>query len=324
MDRDKITIVTGCAVDEKIYYVSCRASNGLIDDPYSRLFFYQEETTEKWFYHDRPSWKIVSTCFKPASSTSERAVCALSDEGDVEILMRSKTTTEKISDAGLLDESGIGYVTRIKYIGDDLYACGDQNQVYKRNNGLWSHIDGGILNRAKPKFSANTESNRRIIVNALKESSCLFDIAGASHDDIYAVGTNGGIFHYNGQQWEKFKTITAADLYGIYVGENHELLIAGSNGTILSGNKTVGFKIVSRKHIDADFISITQHNNQIFIGASDGIYIKADSSITRQPLNIYDVSNIESIKNVLWAVSSKKIIKYENQQWTMIKHIDNP
>jgi len=323
MTKDKVTVVAGCAVDGEIYYISCRLNNLPIDEPYSRLFFYQEKTKEKWFYHDRPDWKVVSICLMPSTPTDERAVCALSEEGDVEILKRSNTTVEKVTDAGLNNDNGLGYVTRIRSIAGELYVCGDQNQIYKRNNGKWLHIDSGALTTNKPKFSGTASKNRAEIIEASNQESCLFDIAGSREDDIYAVGTNGCILHFNGKKWTRFKQISASDLYEIHITPENKLIIVGSKGTIISGNKDAGFKMESRKTLGADFISITEHNNEIFIGASDGIYKKTENSVTRLPLDVFDVSNIESINNIMWATSSRNILKYEGMQWSIIQHIDN-
>jgi hypothetical protein len=324
MKENKVTITSGCAVDENIYYISSRLNNLPIDEPYSRLFFYQEKTEEKWFYHDLPKWNIVSTCFKPSTPTDERAVCALSEEGDVEILMRSGTVIEKIIDAGLESDRGIGYLTRIRCVDGDLYACGDQNQVYKRNNGQWNHIDDGILVSSSFEIPAKAKNMRAAILNAVREDSCLYDIAGQSSNDIYAVGANGCILHYNGRKWSRLKQITAADLYEIHLTESNDLIIVGSKGTVISGNQKSGFKVELRKKYDSDFTSISEHQGELFIGASDGIYKKTDTTLIRLPLNLHDISNIESSGNVLWAASSNKILKYENQQWSVIKHIDNP
>ena len=324
MKSNRVTITSGCAVDGDTYYLSCRLNNLPIDESYSRLFFYQEKTEEKWFYHDLPKWNVVSTCFKPSTPTDERAVCALSEEGDVEILMRSGTIIEKICDAGLEEDSGIGYLTRIRSIDGDLYACGDQNQVYKRNNGQWNHIDEGILVSSGIEIPAEAKNTRAAILNAVREESCLYDIAGQTSGDIYAVGANGCILHYNGIKWSKTKQITAADLYEIHITKSNDVIIVGSKGTVISGNKKSGFKVEARKKYDCDFTSISEHQGELFIGASDGIYKKTDTNLIRLPLNLHDISNIQSSGKVLWAASSSKLLKYENQQWSIIKHTDNP
>ncbi|MBN2493446.1 MAG: hypothetical protein JXR96_02550 [Deltaproteobacteria bacterium] len=71
----------------------------------------------------------------------------------------------------------------------------------------------------------------------------LMDVWGAAADDVYAVGFNGTILHYNGQVWEQMDSGTQEDLEGVWgfvrtnseTGEitRKEVFAAGSSGTIL-------------------------------------------------------------------------------------------
>ncbi|HEX2925334.1 MAG TPA: hypothetical protein VHP38_03605 [Ruminiclostridium sp.] len=52
-------------------------------------------------------------------------------------------------------------------------------------------------------------------------------IWGKDENNIYCVGYNGALFHYNGKEWEKIETNTNSDLMDIY-GEGDNIFIAGS------------------------------------------------------------------------------------------------
>ena len=57
-----------------------KSENNLV----SRMIFYQHQTADKWFYHDRPGSRVVSTCFPAAAANSVRKIYALGEQGDVE------------------------------------------------------------------------------------------------------------------------------------------------------------------------------------------------------------------------------------------------
>jgi hypothetical protein len=70
----------------------------------------------------------------------------------------------------------------------------------------------------------------------------LTDVWGFNQDDIYVVGFNGTILHYDGSQWTKMESGTTADLTGVWgyvlVDEQDQpirtdVFAVGSQGTIL-------------------------------------------------------------------------------------------
>jgi DNA-binding beta-propeller fold protein YncE len=64
----------------------------------------------------------------------------------------------------------------------------------------------------------------------------LWDIWGTSGDDIFAVGEDGAIIHYNGSAWRTMKTNSASQLRGVWGSSSSNVYAVGSNGTILHYN----------------------------------------------------------------------------------------
>jgi hypothetical protein len=58
-------------------------------------------------------------------------------------------------------------------------------------------------------------------------------IWGTSATDIFAVGLNGTIGHYDGVSWKPMQSPTASDLYGIWGTAHNDVFAVGSMGTIL-------------------------------------------------------------------------------------------
>ena len=80
---------------------------------------------------------------------------------------------------------------------------------------------------------------------------------GTSSNDLYAVGNNGNIAHYDGNYWKKIGSGTAMDLYDIASVDGKNIYISGGDfqnteGVLLNGDKT-GFKILKEgRNINAD------------------------------------------------------------------------
>lgn len=314
---------TGSAIDRDMYYMSCSFTDRALDEPYSRLFFYQDKNKDKWFYHDQPDWHVVSTCFPPPTLGATRKIYALSEEGHIECFSRDAISVEKIQDAGLDPSSKMyGYVHKLKYIDGQMYSCGHRGQIYRKNESTWEHFDDHILQKNKLITETPDMNFMESIKLSLDETLDLYDIDG-SRDDIYVVGTDGFLANHDGTQWHKLPRLTAADLHCLYISSSGLVWIAGSQGTVLSGNARLGFKVLARKKIDTDLYSLTEFQNNIYIGASDGIYKIIDTKIEKLDILAKEVSCIESKDGVMWALSAEKLLRFDGCRWEEFTHIDN-
>lgn len=316
LNNSTTTMLAGTAISDNIYYMTGTLDNLDDDIIFTRMFIYDDEATppNQWFHHDLPGWAVISTCLIPETSTARRQACSLSEQGDVELYSSAGITIEKIKGAGLgHTEENRGYMTRIRHIGDALYACGYSGQVYKRQKEKWERFDAGIRDKSPASLTASDTPLD------------LIDIHGLHDSDIYIVGSEGFIAHYNGVKWSVLPPVTRACLYGILIQSESEVWIAGSNGTILQGSATGGFRAIYRKTHDCDFYSIANFKGEYYIGASDGIYNLHHNKILKinLPKQIIEIDSIEAKDGILWALSSKKLIKYDGLTWKIINHIDN-
>ena len=69
-------------------------------------------------------------------------------------------------------------------------------------------------------------------------SSDLWCIWGSSGNDLFAVGNNGTILHFNGSTWSAMASSTTSYLWGIWGSSNSDVFAVGYNGTILHYNGT--------------------------------------------------------------------------------------
>lgn len=327
----RLTMSAGSAINKDMFYMSCTLDEleASQDGALSRLVFYQDQTNEKWFYHDLPDWRVVSTCFPTPEADGVRKIYALSEQGDVECYSRQGSVIEKIADAGLATGGpNLGYVTRIREIGNHLYVCGYGGQVYRREASGWVHFDAQLLQT--PLSLPDTDDPAQFLAALVKttnETIGLVDINGSSEDHIYIAGNDGYVAFFDGGHWTKLPQVTAANLKEIHPVSDVEVWIAGSKGTLLRGNATDGFKAVARKSLDTDFYALTTFQGSLYIGAGDGIYEFHDSGLQRLPISdkygLTVVSSIDAKDGVLWALSERKLVRFDGATWNLFENPHN-
>ncbi len=69
-------------------------------------------------------------------------------------------------------------------------------------------------------------------------SNLLYHVWGTSGCNVYAVGANGTILHYNGRAWSVMDSGTTVPLYGIWGNSANDIFAVGDAGTILHFNGT--------------------------------------------------------------------------------------
>ena len=323
---DIITFVEGCVIESD--YVTLVSFPDAIDPhsvDFSRVFFYdgQEEENQRWAKRDF-DWHVVSVCVWRHSPFGKRAYVTISREGNVEIECAGGDPVhiECIPDSGLHEDwsADYGYLNRVREIGTHLYACGDQRQVYRRDDmGNWVHFDQNIL---IPAAATIDELNT---INA-----DLMDIAGLSEDSIYAVGYGGEVFYYDGTAWRKIESGLDEQLLRIKILSEDAVYIIGANGSLLAGNYRDGFRNLSSVEDNQRFTGIEIFHNTIFLASNIGMFTYdehtkriAPYKTTLQP-DLVDCHLLEAKDGVLWSIGFKDLAYFDGFTWTRIDHPDNP
>lgn len=310
-----LSFITGCVVESDYVYIAAYSD---AHDPretiFSRLCVFINEPNP-WSYHDIAA-NIESLCVKKATSTQGRRLCALSKEGEVEIYSNKDATSiiEKIPEAGLRLGTR-GYLLAIREIGNSLYACGANDQVYRRDDttGTWSLISAPPLE----------------LVNALDPYySMLNSIDGSDEREVYTCGMNGRLYHYDGTHWKTIELPADEHLHCVRCISRDEVWICGENGTLLIGNARSGFKNVSTVDDNAHFWSLTKFQEKIYLATPDESLFVYDG-IAISPVDTGLASGlwtciVDSTVDMLWSFSPKEVACFDGRKWMRIEHPDNP
>jgi len=69
--------------------------------------------------------------------------------------------------------------------------------------------------------------------NPLPAGNALYAVSGSSSSDVWAVGDNGTILHYDGQTWSAVPSGVSERLTGVWAASASEAWISGTNGALL-------------------------------------------------------------------------------------------
>ncbi|GBC62104.1 hypothetical protein DENIS_3067 [Desulfonema ishimotonii] len=150
----------------------------------------------------------------------------------------------------------------------------------------------------------------------------LRDIWGSSPDNVYAVGSDGLIFHYDGTAWQPEQNITTAPLRGIWGSGPSDIFAAGNDGTILRYDGRQWQKMPT--HTDETFYAVwgSSAKNVFAVGGKSntgGIILQYDGSEWREM-----VTGLRGPLNTIWGNSENdifaagdkgQILHYDGTEW---------
>lgn len=384
-DSNVLEFVAGSAVDANIYYLAARIGPGheCYDPdpgPPSRMFFYQHQTDEKWFYHDLSDWQVESTIFVPEQQDGQaRRVLALDFYGQLEDLARSSTKCEIIPSEG---DHFCGGLTRIRQLGNDLFCCGVHGMIYHRSETGWKQVPTHFPapERGSPKddlesidfdnwltcvghlfelddvpplptdpAERDAELRRRFEESradlaqigknqAVKQLLAEWDLAsvndlcGTGLTDLYAIGSDGLIAHWDGATWNIPEPITSAELLHASRTDSGELFLVGTEATILMGQINTGFTPIPHQiSTEVPFYCACRYGQAIYIGSENGLYLYSPNSgvVERLKAGIPEelrdaaINDISSVDGVLWVLTPWDLIRFDGTAWQVIVHSDN-
>jgi hypothetical protein len=294
--------------------------------PFTRLFAYYGDRKQPWTKHDVEWWTVALEMSRRVDGG--RIHCALSQEGQVELISQGTVVVEKIADAGVWSpgNKGYGYLSGLRHIGDRLYACGGGGQVYKRlGPDNWVHMDAGLL------------QDRKALADGTIGRMLLRTIDGPAEDDIYVAGSmpgeagyQGVLFHWQNTAWRQIDIPPLKQLNAIHIESADRLWLYGIDGALLVGNHREGFEDWSDTTQGQLFHDLTMYDDTLYLASNKGLcaydgkrrrIVRVKTGLTPEPTYL---ATIDHADGILWCVGRKDIVRYDGKAWTRIYHPDNP
>ncbi|GKT22975.1 hypothetical protein [Acidovorax sp. SUPP3334] len=285
------------------------------------------------------NWDMCSACIWHFDNMDFR--CILSEEGQVNIYGPGgkPDRTFQIPDAGVFrpGAAGYGYVNRIRAIGQGLYVCGANRQVYRYQPGERNPLSGQFVDvagamRQPPLGKAPSQQGPEFSAWADKDIVMFNDIAGTSEQDIYAVGDQTA--HFDGQVWRPIALpVINETMHVVKVFDAQRVLIGGSNGYLFMGNAREGFRNISHLDDNATITGLEWFDDRLFVATDKGIFTYEPQSQRLQRFatglepELQDAHLLEAKDGVLWSFGYKDLAYWDsadgNRLWVRVHHPDN-
>lgn len=275
----------------------------LQDYEHSRIFSFKGG---QWFHYDLDMvvWSICGV-EKPI-----RTMFSMGREGQIHYTRNQRPYTETIPDAGI-GEGKLGYLSRICQVDGALYCCGSSGQIYRRDSGGWVHFDKGVLDP-----------------NAIEQEKPMdllcFD--GTAKNDLYAVGQDGLLFHYNGKAWTKLNSPTGLDINWVRCVSPREVYLCANDGGFFRGS-IEKWENLSVPGMKEEFWCVEIFGGAIYLAATSGIYMFDGKRIAKVSTKLRpapDGQRLHANDGVLWSFGGKHLCFFDGKEWTYVKHPDNP
>jgi hypothetical protein len=227
-----------------------------------------------------------------------RAWWLLGKRGELVEISANGPREEKIADAGTGGKR-LGYVNKLARIAGELYVCGYRRQAYRHTNGQWVHIDQGLL-AGQDVTDVSLES-----------------MDGTSANDIYAVGNEGEIWHFDGRAWQRIDSPTSVHLNEVHCGPDEVIYACGHGGLVVRGRGS-RWDVLHNADLTDDFWGIASFRGQVYVAGYGGIaridgndLIPVDTGLGRT-IRGY---RLRTAPDVLWSIGNDDILRFDGTRW---------
>lgn len=230
----------------------------------------------------------------------ELAVACL--DGNVAIVDRSQVRFETIAEAGT-GAGRFGYLKRIRYVGDDVYACGDKRQIYRRAHGTWSRFDFGT--RLQDVRAIGTSWN---------------DIHGHPDHGLYVVGDRGLIMRFEANTWLDCDSPTNRGLERVLMRRDGSVWAGGQSGILLNG-RAQSWRVVAQTPSGEETLwGLAEFQGDIYACSSLALYKLVDEQLTSValPADVGSPHRLAASDRYLWLITEASLLRFDGQQWQTI------
>ncbi|KMK65246.1 hypothetical protein [Puniceibacterium sp. IMCC21224] len=258
------------------------------DEPHSTVFLVQGGTARNLAKH---LYNVVSTTFGPGGRDD---AWGLGQWGQA----------VRYLGGGAIEETQLpvprGPMRAITCAGDTLFAVGTALQAFrKRPSGDWEDISvGGTL------FEDYDEN----ILEA---------VAGFAPDEVYAAGSEGIVWWFDGQAWTPIQCMTNAAFHAVTCAEDGVVYLCGQSGIIAKGRRDA-FEVLDTEDDLIDLWGIALYDDTLYAAGFTMLLEMVDDVLEIEEIasdmadHFYD---IVACDGVLWSFGMSDILRLDGDEW---------
>lgn len=289
------SFVTGAVRFRDLVYVSTLDDSIESRIEHSHLYGWD---SGNWGYGGARDWPTASVT---VTQQPIQQALFMSPYGDVSLFGSGQESEEKINTPEG-DPVDRGHLRQVRTIGQRTFAVGMGRQVYRRDGAdHWTCLDQTI----RP---------------AIGETKGFESIDGFDESDLYAVGWDGEIWHYNGQQWSQKESPTNLVLTRVLCAGDGQVYASGRRGLLIVGRGDA-WQPIEQEDVTSDIWDLAWYDGKLYLSTMRGLYTLQGGSLVEvdfgddTPATCYHLSVADG---VMWSFGAKDIMAFDGNTWTRI------
>lgn len=207
-----------------------------------------------------------------------------------------------------IDENREGFLMDVRRIGAHWYAVGGHHQIYRGEGTTWIAFDDDVY-----------------VPGEDGETKMLLSVDGSSESDIYAVGFDGMILHYDGKAWTAIDCPTNVGLQRVLCVGSDEVYICGNGNTLIRGS-VQGWTPLTEPDESITFWDLAYFRGEIYVCTKHRLFKLVDDQLevveipVKGPLGFY---RMDSDEKELWTCGNECLLQFDGRTWTQHVFPDN-
>lgn len=296
----------------------------------TRTFFLNVKNATPWETTAWPNGAVASCDFDHGPG-NRLALCILSDQGLVSISNRNEILAELIPEAGLIEPSSKGYMSSILAIGKQLFACGDNAQLYERiGPNQWRSVIPDVAAYAQEQsnsFWGDIVSGRVGLsegTNALRGRKDFATLARGADGKVLIGGGFGLVAQVDHGDYQEARVDERSQIVNV-TQRGGEITAVGwhdSATRVFRGTFDSGFSQVLMSRAAGNASSAAYFGDDLYVGSKLGLFkFKSGRLEHVSPSLIKGVSKLAPIGDVLWVIGHYDIYRLSENGW---EHFPQP
>lgn len=229
------------------------------------LFIKEDQPMESRFFR-LDSEYFGFTTISAGWSPSETEFVAVDGNSVLSYKPKVYKGIEKSIDGTLPDTTLVSSTTKTVRVANTIYAVGNPVRVYKRlGQNNWINNSDSIPIPAGFK-SGSTIGNE------------FYDLAGFSETDMYAVGGEGNVWHFDGKLWQQIAFPTNIELDTVVCAEDGNVYITDITCSIWVGRNSTWRK-VCEEDMSLRFFDSAWFANRLWCANDYGMWVLEDDKL---------------------------------------------
>lgn len=289
------TVISGAVRYHDLAYIADQDDSIGADVPHTH---FHEVDEGQLAFIDTMHWHTAGIA---VSQHPVSQMIAISPNGDAFLFGSQQQSQERISTAHG-DPIDRGHLRQVRTIGQRTFAVGMGRQVYRRDGAdHWTCLDQSI----RP---------------AVGETKGFESIDGFDESDLYAVGWDGEIWHYNGQQWNQKESPTNLVLTRVLCAGDGRVYASGRRGLLIVGRGDA-WQPIEQEDVTSDIWDLAWYAGKLYLSTMRGLYTLQGGSLVEvdfgddTPATCYHLSVADG---VMWSFGAKDIMAFDGNTWTRI------